>query len=472
MWSDVAEAETIRVPTVAGGTGVVAVIGLGRAGLSVAAQCAMRGWRVLACDPHPRVVENIHNGRAPLEDEPELGRELPGLLERGLFSAMFNIGEAVARANVVVVVLPLEFDENHQARFQDLDMLTETIGSALQPGTLVSYEMPLPVGTTAGRLRARLEECSGLDANREFYLACCPEHVAPGHAPGDLRVRSRIVGGIDIRSTQAATAFYRSALSAEVIPVASAAQAEFARLLEIIYCDVNTALANEFACYADEHGLDVMAAIAAANSQPRVYIHQPAVGMGDQTFPLYPYLLIDHGDIDDTADESQGFQHLRLPRLARRINDGMAEYAVQRIEAEAGPLWHRSVLLLGVSCRADIREAAASGAYLLQNALWRHGAVVYVDDPLYEPAELNALGFQPLSSGYEHEIDAMILLTAHRAYQHFDFRRFTRCRIVLDGQHGLIRARVQEAGIRYMALGDGVEDAMSGARSFRGETKA
>lgn len=471
MWSDVAEAETILVPAVSGGTGVVAVIGLGRIGLPVAAQYAARGWRVLACDPHPRVVENINNGQASLDNEPDLERELPGLLERGQLSATHNISEAVARANIVVVVLPLQFDEDHQVRFQELETLTETIGSALRPGTLVSYEMPLPVGATAGRLRARLEESSRLDANKDFYLACCPERVSPGHALGDLRACARIVGGIDARSTQAATAFYRSALPVEVIPVASTEEAEFAKLLEIIYRDVNIALANEFACYADEHGLDVIAAIAAANSQPRVHIHQPGVSVGGQTLPFYPYLLIDTVVANETPGEQHDFQHLRLPRAARRINDGMAEYAIQRMEAEAGPLWHRSVLLLGVTCHADIREAASSGAYLLQDALWRHGAIVYVDDPLYGPAELNTLGFQPLPPGHEHEIDAMILLTAHQAYQQFDFRRFARCRIVLDGQRGLNRARVREAGIRYLALGNGVEDAAQSVTSFRGDPR-
>ena len=470
MWSDVVEAETIRVPTVSGTSGVsgvVAVIGLGRSGLSMAAQCATQGWRVLACDPYPQVVESVKNGLARLDDEPELERELPALLERGLLATMTSIGEAVARANVVVVEHRLQFDEDHRVLFQELDALTETIGHALQPGTLVSYEMPLPVGTTAGRLRTRLEECSGLDASKDFYLACCPERVSPGRAIDDLRSCPRVVGGIDARSTQVAAAFYRSALPVEIITVTSTAEAEFAKLLEIIYRDVNIALANEFACYADEYGLDALAAIAAANSQPRVYIHRPGVGVGGHSLPLYPYLLINTIAAHEAPDEPAGFQHLRLPRAARRINDGIAEYAVQRIEAEAGSLWHRSVLLLGITYRADVRAATASGAYLLQEALWRHGAIVYVDDPLYGPAELNALGFQPLPPGHEHEIDAMILLTAHRAYQQFDFRRFTRCRIILDGQHGLERARVREAGIRYIVLGNGVEDAEQCMTPFR-----
>ena len=457
MWSDVVEVETIRVPVV---PGMVAVIGLGRVGLPLALQCAARGWRVLGCDANQRVVDCVNSGRTPLNEEVDLESELPALVERGLLTATVNTGEAVARANVVIVTVPLQTDDNHQVRFQTLDVVTDTIGHALQQGTLVSYETALPVGTTAGRLRARLESCSGLDANRSFYLASSPARVSPGHVLRDLRAYPKIVGGLDARSTQAATAFYRSILPVEVVSVASPTEAEFVKLIETTYRDVNIALANELACYADEHGLNVQSAIAAANTRQFVNLHQPGVGVGGHALPVYPYLLInDTVFADDSLDGQSTVPHLDLARKARQINDGMAEYAVQRIEAAAGSLWHRSVLLLGATYRADVRETAFSSTYLLQAALWRRGATVYVDDPLYGAGELHALGFQPLPPARENEVDAIILQTAHRAYQSFDFRRFARCRVLLDGRNALVRAQVEEAGLRYMALGDGIEDA-------------
>jgi nucleotide sugar dehydrogenase len=456
MWSDVEEAETIPVPAVAG---VVAVVGVGRVGLPLALQCATRGWRVLACDVNARIVECINSGRVPFDAEVDLEKALPALYQRGLLTATLNIAEAVARANVVLVTVPLQTSDQSQLRFQALDAATETIGCALQQGTLVSYEAALPVGTTAGRLRSKLESCSGLDASRSFYLAASPARVATGHVLRDLRTYPRIVGGLDARSAQAATAFYRSILSTSIVNVASPTEAEFVKLIETIYRDVNLALANEFACYADEHGLNVQTAIAAANTWPPVHIQSPGLGVGGHALLTYPWQLLNEGQTEDEAGRQTGAQDLELARKARQVNDGMAEYAVQRIEAAAGSLWHRSVLLLGVASQADVHATALSSAYLLQAALWRRGATVYVDDPLYEPAELHALGFQPLPPGRENEIDAIILQTAHQAYQSFHFRRFTRCRVLLDGHYALSRAVVEEAGLRYIALGDGMEDA-------------
>ncbi len=74
--------------------------------------------------------------------------------------------------------------------------------------------------------------------------------------------------------------FYAAALNAEVLRMASASDAEFVKLIETTYRDVNIALANEFARYADRRGLDAAAATAAANTQPYSHIHTPALGSG------------------------------------------------------------------------------------------------------------------------------------------------------------------------------------------------
>jgi nucleotide sugar dehydrogenase len=445
MWSDMEEARPEP--------GVVAVVGLGKIGLPLAVQYASRGWRVLGCDSNPRVVESINAGRTHVHEEPELEKAVPELVARGLLCATLDTTEAVTRANVVVVVVPVQVDENQKVRFQELDAATAALGRGLRAGTLVIYETTLPVGTTAGRVRTTLEKDSHLDASSEFFLAYSPERVASGHIFRDLRVYPKVIGGINARSTQAAVAFYRSVLPAEIVSMSSCDEAEFVKLVETSYRDVNIALANEFASYADEHSLDVMAAIAAANTQPYSFVHQPGVGVGGHCIPVYPYFLLNN---QGQGHNSSG---LSLLRAARSINDGMAEYAVQRIEAAAGSLWRRSVLLLGVAYRGGVRETAFSSAYLLQAALWRRDATVYVDDPLYDPAELRARGFQPLPPGREDEIDAMILQASHQEYQSFDFQRFSRCRVLLDGRRGLARSRVEAASIRYMTLGDGADDA-------------
>jgi len=369
--------------------------------------------------------------------------------------ATVHTTEAVHLAEVVVVIVPVVVNAQHEVNFEGIDAATTAIGAGLQPGTLVIYETTLPVGTTSSRLRNILERTSNLQAGQDFSLAYSPERVSSGSLFRDLRNYPKVVGGINAQSTASAAAFYRSVLKADIITMASADEAEFVKLIETTYRDVNIALANEFACFADAHGLDVATAISAANTQPYSHIHTPGVGVGGHCIPVYPYFLLAGAKNADLHVPSPDLQMLMLPRFSRRINDAMAEYAVQRIESSVGSLAHQAVLILGVAYRGDVHEAAFTTAKLLQDALLEHGATVYVDDPLFSERELRGLGYTPLTSEVEGAIRAIILQADHGAYHVFNFSRFADCQVVLDGRRALSREKIESLGMRYITIGDG-----------------
>ncbi len=428
---------------------------MGKIGLPLAVQYARHGRRVIGCDINPEVVEKISAGQSHVQEEPELATEVPRAVACGLLSATLNTSEAVRQAGVVVVIVPVVINANHTVNFEAIDAATTVIGVGLQPGTLVIYETTLPVGTTSSRLRQILERTSNLQAGRDFYLAFSPERVSSGYIFRDLRIYPKVIGGIDEQSTAAAVAFYRSVLDAEIITMKSTDEAEFVKLIETTYRDVNIALANEYARYADVHGLDVTTAIAAANTQPYSHIHAPGLGVGGHCIPVYPYFLLASLGESDLQIPASEPQMLVLPRYARCINDEMAEYAVRRVESVIGSLAHQSVLILGVSYRGDVHEVAFTSAKLLQDALLGRGAAVYIDDPLFSHDELRALGYTPLTSEVEGEIGAIMLQANQQAYRFFDFSRFTDCQVVLDGRRALARDQIESLGMRYIAIGDG-----------------
>lgn len=442
-------------PDFCSSSSTVAVIGLGKIGLPLAVQYARHGRRVIGCDINSEVVAAINSGRSHVLEEPQLSSEVADLVEKKLLSATVETSEAVSQAGVIVVVVPVIVDEQHRADFRSIDAATAAIGAKLQPGTLIIYETTLPVGATSSRLRGILEQHSNLQAGRDFYLAYSPERVSSGHVFRDLHTYPKIVGGINEQSKAAAVLFYQSVLDAGVIAMQSTDEAEFVKLIETTYRDVNIALANEYARYADARGLDVAAAIAAANTQPYSHIHQPGVGVGGHCIPVYPYFLFAETEQPEFSAQCCEEPALTLPRAARRINDSMAEYAVRRIEASVGSLVQQAVLILGVAYRGDVHEAAFTSANLLQKALQERGAAVYVDDPLFSHSELRGLGYLPFVPGREKDIRAIILQAAHHTYQEFDFGRFAHCQVVLDGRRALRREQIEALGKRYIAIGDG-----------------
>jgi nucleotide sugar dehydrogenase len=445
---------TLLDPTNA--TESIAVVGLGKIGLPLAVQYAMHGRKVIGCDINPEVVARVNAGQAHIQEEAELAFEVPRLVRAGLLRATLETTDAVRRSKVVVVIVPVVVDAWHEVNFDAIDAATVAIGAGLQPGSLVIYETTLPVGTTAKRFRRILERSAHLEAGKDFYLAYSPERVTSGRIFRDLRTYPKVIGGIDEDSLVAAETFYRSVLETDIISMASTDEAEFVKLIEATYRDVNIALANEFACYADVHGLNVTAAIEAANTQPYSHIHHPGIGVGGHCIPVYPYFLFN--GVEKAALQTltgHSLPVLLLPRYARQINDAMAEYAVRRIEEALGSLVGLSALILGVAYRGNVREAAYTSAGLIRDALVRHGATTYVDDPLFTKDELHMLGFTPFCEGLEDEIRAIILQADHQAYQAIDFSRFTHCKLLLDGRRACSRESIEALGWRYLSIGDG-----------------
>jgi nucleotide sugar dehydrogenase len=417
----------------------VAVVGLGKIGLPLAAQFANRGAEVIGCDIDPAVVARVNAGLSTV-DEPGLADRLAEANRAGRLHATTDTTEAAARSEIIVVVVRAALDEARRPDFAALDAAADVIGRGLQPGSLVILETTVPVGSTRRRFARRISESSKLPLD-SFHVAYSPERVSSGTMFRDLATYPKLVGGIDDASGEAAADFYRSMLDAEVMLLPDAETAEFAKLAESIYRDVNIALANELAMAAESLGVDYAAAARASNSQPYSHLHAPGVGVGGHCIPVYPYFLMEAGDQPIVA-------------LSRRVNDSMAAYAVDRLAAALeGGLAEKKVLILGLAYRGGVKEAAFSSTHLLASELRLRGAHVLVHDPLFSDAEMAGFSLEASSLPPRAPVDAVILQAMHPEYAGLDTASIPGCRVFLDGRGAFDRARVEAAGLRYLAIG-------------------
>ena len=423
----------------------VAVVGLGKIGLPLAAQFAARGMTVTGCDVLPEVVATINSGHSHIREEAGLEEAVAAAVAAGRLRATTDTTEAVGRSDAVVVIVPLLVGPERDADYRNLDAATRAVGRGLRPGTLVVYETTLPVGTTRRRLGPMLEQESGLKAGGDFHLAFSPERLYAGRIFADLRRYPKIVGGIDPASTSAAVEFYRAVLDAEVWAVENTETAEFAKLAETTYRDVNIALANQLALYAAGRDVNVPEAFNAANSQPYSHIHRPSIGVGGHCIPVYPHFLL--GDATDGE--------LSLVRDGRQTNDGMAEAGVALLRRAMGGLRSRRVLVLGAAYREDVKELAFSTAIPLVELLHRDGAQVLLADPHFSPRELAAFEAEVVEADSEAALsaEAVVVQAWHREFHSLDWARFPKLVAVLDGRGSVDEAAVRSAGARYIAIG-------------------
>lgn len=417
-----------------------AVIALGKIGLPLAVQIAAAGHTVVGADIDPRVVDLINAGQEPFPGEAGLAEAVRTLVASGNLRATTSTAEAVAQAELVIAVPPLMVDADAQIGWAILDSVIGDIGPNLTPGTTVVVETTLPVGTTRARIAPRLAELSGLEVGRDLHVAFSPERVFSGRIFADLANYPKLVGGITPACERRAADYYRSFLTAEVREVGSAEAAELIKLVETTYRDVNIALANEFARYADRIGIDIDPVITAANSQPFSHVHRPGVAVGGHCIPVYPRFYL------------AGDPEAVLPAASRRVNDAMPAHAVALLERELGSLDGTRVLVLGAAYRGGVRETAFSGVFPLVQALAAKGATAQVVDPLYDAAALAHLG---LSAWDGAPVDGAILQADHDEYRALTPTDVPGARAVVDGRGTLDASALVAAGVTVRRIGGG-----------------
>ena len=426
----------------------IAVIALGKIGLPLAVQFASKGHDVVGVDVSQRTVDLINQAIEPFPGEAHLQEKLTELVPAGRLRATTDYADAVPGADAVVLVVPLFVDEQTaEPDFGWMDDATRSLGAVLTPGTLVSYETTLPVGTTRTRWKPMLEEVSGLTEGVDFDLVFSPERVLTGRVFADLRKYPKLVGGLSERGAAKAVDFYRAVLDFDeradlprgngVWDLGSAEAAELAKLAETTYRDVNIGLANQFARFASTAGIDVYQVIEASNSQPYSHIHQPGIAVGGHCIPVYPRLYL-WTDPEATVVSA-----------ARAANAGMPDYTIGLLEGAFGDLRGARVAVLGASYRGGVKETAFSGVFPAVEALTSRGATALVHDPMYTDDELEKLGFTPYHLG--EQVDAVVVQADHAEYRSLAATDLPGLRAFIDGRR--VSSADQWPGVAYRVIG-------------------
>lgn len=429
----------------------IAVIALGKIGLPLAVQFADKGHEVVGVDVSQPTVDLINQGIEPFPGEAHLQEKLSELVPAGKLRATTDYADAVPGADAVVLVVPLFVDEQTaEPDFGWMDAATRSLGAVLTPGTLVSYETTLPVGTTRTRWKPMLEEASGLTEGVDFDLVFSPERVLTGRVFEDLRKYPKLVGGLSERGAAKAVDFYNAVLDFDERPdlprpngvwdLGSAEASELAKLAETTYRDVNIGLANQFARYASTAGIDVYQVIEASNSQPYSHIHQPGIAVGGHCIPVYPRLYL-WTDPEATVVSA-----------ARAANAGMPDYTIGLLEGAYGDLTGAKVVVLGAAYRGGVKETAFSGVFGAVEALKARGATPVVHDPLYTDEELTRLGFTPYHLG--EPVDAAVVQADHAEYRALGAADLPGVMAFIDGRR--VSSAEQWPGIPYRVIGKAI----------------
>jgi UDP-N-acetyl-D-glucosamine dehydrogenase len=384
----------------------VAIVGAGYVGLPLAQTFAQAGKSVVLVDVDAERVEQLNRGESYIEDvPPETFREL---VESGMVSATTDYDE-LRDADAILIALPTPLSRQREPDLTILLSATAEIAKRLRPGHIVVLESTTYPGTTKEKLLPVLEEGSGLTAGADFHLAFSPERVDPGNRSWTTKSVTKVVGGVDEASTEAAAALYASAID-EVHRVSSPEAAELTKLLENIFRSVNIALVNELAQLCDRMGIDVWEVVEAAATKPFGFMSfQPGPGLGGHCIPIDPFYLT-------WKAREYGF-YTEFIELAGKVNESMPYFCRSLVSQALNHSRQRSlngsrILVLGVAYKPDISDMRESPAVKLIGLLEHAGAEVSYHDPHVPEFKENGITMRsvPLEPG---AYDCVVIVTDH-----------------------------------------------------------
>lgn len=383
------------------------VIGLGYIGLPTAALLSRAGHHVIGVDIDPHVVETVNQGLIHIV-EPDLALAVRTAVDSGRLRAQ-TVPEP---ADVFLIAVPTPFQTGPNGKpSPNVDFVmsaARSISSVLCPGNLVLLESTSPVGTTQ-KVASLLSMLSGIPAS-DINVAYCPERVLPGRILQELVTNDRVIGALSDSSLRASKEFYGTFCSGALLET-SASTAEFVKLAENSFRDVNIAFANELSMVCDRLSINVLELIKLANHHPRVNILRPGCGVGGHCIAVDPWFLASSAP-DITP----------LIQSARAVNDRKSRWVIDKIHSHAQLLTQELgrppvIGCMGLSFKPDVDDLRESPALFITSSLLSAGLDILVCEPNlsnHPTIELHT------ANQLIREADLLVILVGHSQFKYLN----------------------------------------------------
>jgi UDP-N-acetyl-D-glucosamine dehydrogenase len=343
----------------------VAIIGQGYVGLTIAVGAAGAGHEVFGFDVNADLVKVLNSGVSHIEGISDA--ELKNYISKNTYTASTDASTLNGK-DVIVIAVPTPLTESRNPDLSYVHAVVELIQNNVKTPTLIINESTSYPGTLRKEIAARINGINHL-------YASSPERVDPGNTQWGTKNTPRLIGGLTPEAVAKAKEFY-SSFCDTVIEVSSPEVAEAAKIFENTFRQVNIALVNEFAQIADALGISGREVLDAAATKPYGFMEfNPGPGVGGHCIPVDPtYLAYVANEVGVPAT---------FIKRANEVNLAMPAYVVKRVIAGAGgSVKVKSVVVVGVSYKANVADTRETPAASIIDLLREAGATVTWHDPL------------------------------------------------------------------------------------------
>ena len=403
---------TFLLQKIAANNEVVGIIGLGYVGLPLAVGFAQVDIKVIGFDKSQNKVDHINSGENYIKDiRDAVLREVVDNIKLVATTDFKKIKECDA----LLICVPTPLDKFRKPDMSYIESACIAIGQNMKPGTFISLESTTYPTTTEDFMLPIIEQESGLQHGKDFWLAYSPERVDPGNVSFHTKNTPKVLGAITPEGLEIGKQIYSKAID-QLHLVSSPKVAEMVKILENTYRLVNISLINELALLAGKMDIDIWEVIEAAKTKPFGFqAFYPGPGIGGHCIPLDPFYL-EHiakkYDFDLSMIHTAGHINMRMPHY-------MYIKIATALNSQKKSVNGSNILFLGVAYKPNIDDARESPALEIIDITTHKGGLVTYHDPYISEVKTTE-GNQLLSVELTNEVlqnaDCVVLTTNHQVF--------------------------------------------------------
>ncbi|MGC2166039.1 MAG: UDP-glucose/GDP-mannose dehydrogenase family protein [Gallionella sp.] len=436
----------------------ITVIGSGYVGLVSGACLAELGNDVMCMDVDPLKIAILQDGGVPIY-EPGLEAIIKSNVAAGRLRFTTDVAESVAHGLLQMIAVGTPSGEDGSADLQYVIAAARAIGRAMTEYKVVVDKSTVPVGTADKVRLAVRAELEKRNLKTEFSVVSNPEFLKEGAAIDDFNRPDRIVIGADDEQAvkvmrEMYAPFQRNHDRLMVMDIKSAELTKYAANAMLA---TRISFMNELANLAERVGADIEHVRRGIGSDQRIGYHflYAGCGYGGSCFPK------DIRALQRTGNE-YGLP-LKVLDAVERVNDAQKHVLLNKITRRFGDdLKGKHFALWGLAFKPgtdDMREATSR---VVMEGLWAKGATVTAYDPVAMPetkhiyGERADLSFADNSKDALHNADALIIVTEWKAFKSPDFsiiKARLKQPVIFDGRNLFEPENINALGFEYYGIG-------------------
>ena len=153
----------------------------------------------------------------------------------------------LSSCNTYIITVPTPIDSEKKPDFSAVKSATKTISQFVKKNDIIIYESTVYPGATEEICIPIIENISGLELNKDFFVGYSPERINPGDKERTLTKILKITSGSNRDSAIIIDNLYKSIIDAGTYMAKSIKVAEAAKVIENSQRDINIAFINELA---------------------------------------------------------------------------------------------------------------------------------------------------------------------------------------------------------------------------------